>query len=236
MGRCHICKNTTNLYCLNHDKHICINCINEHHKECSIVDYAAYVEGTVEKDNKCNICNEEIFEGDEIIRLPCLDIVHKDCIVKQLNSVQIPENEVFNDIMKCNKCGDDVFTEEHKEHVMMKVIAESLKNVDVVKKYFGIKDDEETTQISFQIDDDENIVGTQTIGKKENETVANEEKKQEHVDIDIDVDDENKKNILKDMDGDLVLSKKFTMTLRTKILIVVLVICFLFLLKSIFNN
>ena len=237
MGRCHICKANTNYYCVDHDKHICLQCLSEHHKECTIGDYAECVDGKVEKDPNCHICNEEMYEGDETIRLPCLHRIHRECFMKQLNSVQLPETDNFAEIVKCSQCQTDIFTEEHKEHQMMKEmkdhLTEQMKQNELLKKYFNIEE-EETTEISFHVDED-NVVGTQSIGKKESEMQQQEEKKQEHVNIEFEMEDD-KKPLVKDMDGEMVLNKKFTFTLRTKILIIVLIICFIFLLNAIFNQ
>nr|BAN39545.1 RING finger protein, putative [Entamoeba histolytica] len=245
MGICHICKEQTTLYCVDHEKHICLNCLLKSHKECTICQYVGYVDGKVKKDNTCHLCGEEIFEGDLIVRLPCLHKFHQECLLKSLSNIHLNESESCENQFKCPECLIDIFTEENKNTVLMQSLIQQFKQLEFIKKYANISDEnvsESTTSevmaaISLKNNDEDSIVVSQSVDttNKGDDVAIGINPEEQSIELEID-EDEDKKIVTKDMDGNSLLQTKIILTWRTKILIVILVICFIFLIKALINQ
>ncbi|GAB1223536.1 hypothetical protein ENUP19_0173G0004 [Entamoeba nuttalli] len=103
MGICFECKKPTDLYCVHHKKHICIECIFKNHINCTVCKYREYVEENREEVNNCIICSTEL-TSKETVRLPCFCVFHKDCLISLFDQ-SIEE-------VKCPKCHQPIFTQQ----------------------------------------------------------------------------------------------------------------------------
>ena len=121
MGICFECKKTTDLYCIHHKKHICMDCILKNHKNCTICKYRDYVENGADEINTCSVCSQEL-SNSETLRLPCLCLHHKECLLNAFSS---------SSDATCPHCHSAIFTEE-----ILKELHEGLK-VEIVETFKG---------------------------------------------------------------------------------------------------
>ena len=102
MGFCVECKKQTDIYCLHHKKHVCIDCLTKLHTKCTAKKYREFVENGGKEQNECDVCKNILEEGN-IIRLPCLCVFHKECLITYFDNHQ--------DNVICPQCQSEVFTE-----------------------------------------------------------------------------------------------------------------------------
>ena len=219
MGICHICKETTTLYCIDHQKYICLKCITANHPNCTICQYADYVDREIKKDTTCASCHEEIFEEDPCIRLPCLHRTHTDCFKKMVS-------DSINEA-KCPVCNDVIFKEENATNPLLIHIVSLLQHDMPQVKAYGeehcmvaeqkTETDPEPEVISLSTADEDLVIESET-------TSSQQETKDVSINVDQPGDDDTKR---RDMEGNSLLQTKVRISTRTRSLIVVLVICFI---------
>ena len=136
-------------------------------QNCTICKYREYVENGGEEINTCSICSQDLTTS-ETIRLPCLCLHHKNCLVQHFESSS-------NDKV-CPKCQSQIFTEE-----ILKELHETIK-LEIVELFKGkeyatiitpneIKKEEidSTTQMLL---DNNTVKLNENEGKNDEETVA----------------------------------------------------------------
>eukprot|EP01120_Amphizonella_sp_Union-15-10_P014418 TRINITY_DN6979_c0_g1_i2.p1 TRINITY_DN6979_c0_g1~~TRINITY_DN6979_c0_g1_i2.p1 ORF type:complete len:329 (+),score=34.87 TRINITY_DN6979_c0_g1_i2:120-1106(+) len=79
MGVCR-CKKKTNLFCYNHKKFVCKNCLLEEHCLCHISTYENWLEESDFEPTACGLCKKVLEEPVNVIRLTCIDIFHLSCL------------------------------------------------------------------------------------------------------------------------------------------------------------
>ncbi|ELP90813.1 hypothetical protein EIN_026920 [Entamoeba invadens IP1] len=115
MGICFECKKSTDLYCVHHKKHVCIDCMFKTHAVCTMSKYKDYVMDNKPEVNECPLC-KAVLGDKEVVRLPCLCVVHKECIVKEFDDA--------TGELKCPQCqtpvfvGKDDIPTQIKEHLL----------------------------------------------------------------------------------------------------------------------
>ncbi|ELP87888.1 hypothetical protein EIN_274750 [Entamoeba invadens IP1] len=259
MGICHQCKEQTTIYCIDHDKHICLKCLANSHPTCTICQYNEYVEGSAKKDPNCQICEEEIFEGDRTARLPCLHKVHFDCFKHDIEAAEPTEDLVFSSKVVCPVCKKDVFDDNNIGNPLFVKLLEIFTENKFVEKFKEAKnlvtesskvvksenmgdkeqvekneaeEKNETTKVSLTTGEAEEVVETKESSKniaKDNEVGIAMDEESTNLEIDVEDDDTKKTQIKKDFDGNLVLN-------ATKVLIVVLVVAFIFVINMLNNQ
>lgn len=72
-------KKVTNLFCFEHRVNVCEFCLLSNHPKCVVKSYLHWL-----KDNyyssQCLLCNKELDNGEECVRLMCLDLFHWNCL------------------------------------------------------------------------------------------------------------------------------------------------------------
>jgi hypothetical protein len=76
-----ICKHRvkTDLFCFEHKKPVCGNCLVDEHRVCAVASYREWLEDADYEVNVCGVCRESSGGQDSFLRLPCHDIIHKTC-------------------------------------------------------------------------------------------------------------------------------------------------------------
>lgn len=129
MGICK-CKNTTDLYCFTHDCHVCERCITDEnggHQACYVRKYVDYINDSAFTPPVCGRCHklDDAGEGHPpLVRLPCLDVVHLEC----LDAIGVDATSAQSSV-KCPLCGADVFPKgATRESPIMDALCEKLKD------------------------------------------------------------------------------------------------------------
>jgi len=85
MGICK-CKRRTDLYCFVHNKPVCDNCIVDH-AICHVRTYPEWLASSEYPPPTCAKCHQGLVEGEEVLRLKCLELFHPHCIDNHLKNV-----------------------------------------------------------------------------------------------------------------------------------------------------
>eukprot|EP01088_Endostelium_zonatum_P017048 TRINITY_DN4855_c0_g2_i1.p1 TRINITY_DN4855_c0_g2~~TRINITY_DN4855_c0_g2_i1.p1 ORF type:complete len:263 (+),score=37.45 TRINITY_DN4855_c0_g2_i1:164-952(+) len=88
MGLCK-CRKITDLYCFNHKKAVCENCIATDHKTCTVGSYVKWLQDPDFDASVCEMCKEEL-TPDHVIRLMCLHMLHPECL--DMHASSFPPN------------------------------------------------------------------------------------------------------------------------------------------------
>ncbi|KAI3645438.1 hypothetical protein MP228_008366 [Amoeboaphelidium protococcarum] len=92
MGLCKHRK-VTNLFCFKHKKNVCELCLVEDatHQYCVVKSYLEWLQDSDAADG-CRICNKPFADGDSVIRLTCLDVLHLDCLNQEFSKILSSDN------------------------------------------------------------------------------------------------------------------------------------------------
>eukprot|EP00126_Sphaerothecum_destruens_P003440 Sdes_comp17189_c0_seq1m6363 len=77
MGLCK-CRVVSNLFCFEHRKNVCENCLISDHNRCIIKSYLLWLEDS-DFVTDCSLCKKSLKEGD-VVRLQCYDLFHWSCL------------------------------------------------------------------------------------------------------------------------------------------------------------
>jgi len=114
MGICKKCKKKTDLYCFKHKHSICAACLvaaGNEHSLCYVGSYSDFLHLSAEDvaalvDSTCPICAEAFAESQEILRLPCLHLIHQKCLEKVVS--ELPADTARGGFT-CPKCNKPIF-------------------------------------------------------------------------------------------------------------------------------
>ncbi|KAJ3149453.1 Zinc finger protein-like 1 [Geranomyces variabilis] len=81
MGLCSGCRRVTNLFCFNHRKNVCENCMLTEHPQCIVRPYLKWLENS-DFSYDCRICGTCLDNTHAALRLCCLDVFHLECLKK----------------------------------------------------------------------------------------------------------------------------------------------------------
>eukprot|EP00727_Mastigamoeba_balamuthi_P013332 m51a1_g8621 Zinc finger protein-like 1 (308) ;mRNA; r:83809-85577 len=109
MGICTRCKAKTDLYCFVHRRAVCESCcVSDEHFDCHVRTYAEFVTKADFPQPACAFCSGPLTrEGS--VRLPCLDVVHIECLDKYGASMP-PETAQAG--FQCPSCSKPFFVPE----------------------------------------------------------------------------------------------------------------------------
>jgi len=79
MGLCKHCRKVTSLFCYEHKVNVCEKCMVDNHQTCVVQTYLKWLEDC-DFDPKCRTCGDAFDNGAEVIRLPCLHLMHLGCL------------------------------------------------------------------------------------------------------------------------------------------------------------
>ncbi|KAI8921199.1 hypothetical protein DFJ77DRAFT_448956 [Powellomyces hirtus] len=78
MGLCSGCRRVTNLFCFNHRKNVCDQCMLTEHPQCVVKAYLKWLENS-DFSYDCAVCGTGL-DKHPALRLCCLDVFHLECI------------------------------------------------------------------------------------------------------------------------------------------------------------
>jgi len=116
MGICKKCKKKTDLYCFKHKQTICAACLssneNNEHATCYVGSYSDFLHLSAEEVSKlveysCPTCSEGFNESQHFFRLPCLHLIHQDCLQKVIS--ELPADTARGGFV-CPKCNKPIFS------------------------------------------------------------------------------------------------------------------------------
>jgi len=115
MGICKKCKKKTDLYCFKHKQTICAACLSaadNEHACCYVGSYSDFLHLSAEEVDAlvqytCPTCSEGINESQQFFRLPCLHLIHQDCLQKIVS--ELPADTARGGFV-CPKCNKPVFS------------------------------------------------------------------------------------------------------------------------------
>eukprot|EP00040_Diaphanoeca_grandis_P026250 m.146828 g.146828 ORF g.146828 m.146828 type:complete len:297 (-) comp30502_c1_seq1:264-1154(-) len=79
MGLCKHCRKVTSLFCYEHKVNVCEKCMVDNHQTCVVQTYLKWLEDC-DFDPKCRTCGDAFDNGAEVVRLPCLHLMHLGCL------------------------------------------------------------------------------------------------------------------------------------------------------------
>jgi len=114
MGICKKCKKKTDLYCFKHKQTICASCLSSadnEHALCYVGSYSDFLHLSAEEvdalvQSTCPKCSEGFNESQKVFRLPCLHLIHQDCLEKIIS--ELPADTARGGFT-CPKCNKPVF-------------------------------------------------------------------------------------------------------------------------------
>ncbi|KAL7721456.1 putative Ring finger protein [Entamoeba marina] len=218
MGICHICKEQTSLYCVNHEKHICLKCLVTNHKECCICQYIDYVDNKVTKDNTCTICDEELYEGENILRLPCLHMFHVSCLRSYFSD---------SNSFTCPHCNSPILHEDYITNPLLPLFIKEFITNQTVKEFNDKHAIIEYLENAETIEDVENKT-VSLHSENFEEVYQSEPNQQEYTEIELDMEEDKKTTMQKAVvaNSQSLLKVKKNLTMRSRILIGVVIIAF----------
>jgi len=84
MGICKKCRVRTDLYCINHDKYTCEECVIKEHALCRVALFKNFLESTLDIQSPefqtCSLCNEVVNGSLPFIRFHNFQLFHLSCI------------------------------------------------------------------------------------------------------------------------------------------------------------
>ncbi|CAH8573710.1 unnamed protein product [Dicrocoelium dendriticum] len=103
-------KRVTNLFCFEHRVNVCEFCMVSSHEKCIVKSYLRWLKDC-DFNPACGICRERFDESDkECIRLICLDVFHRECLVELLESAP-PTTAPAGFVCPC--CGECVIPQSN---------------------------------------------------------------------------------------------------------------------------
>ncbi|KAL5970970.1 Zinc finger protein-like 1 [Taenia solium] len=81
-------KKVTTLFCFEHRVNVCEFCLVANHPKCVVKSYLHWLKDS-DYSSQCPLCSKELDNGEECIRLLCLDIFHWQCLDNYAS--QLPE-------------------------------------------------------------------------------------------------------------------------------------------------
>ncbi|VDK32060.1 unnamed protein product [Taenia asiatica] len=81
-------KKVTTLFCFEHRVNVCEFCMVANHPKCVVKSYLHWLKDS-DYSSQCSLCSKELDNGEECIRLLCLDIFHWQCLDNYAS--QLPE-------------------------------------------------------------------------------------------------------------------------------------------------
>jgi len=111
MGICKKCKKKTDLYCFKHKHPICAACLAAadcEHSLCYVGSYSDFLHLSAEEvaallESTCPTCAEGFTDSKDILRLPCLHLVHQKCLEKIVSELPADTARGGFTCPKCNK-------------------------------------------------------------------------------------------------------------------------------------
>jgi len=88
MGLCK-CIKISDLYCFNHKRAVCNNCIATDHKTCTVGTYVEWLQNPDFTASVCEMCKGELTPA-HVIRLMCLHMLHPECL--DMHAAGFPPN------------------------------------------------------------------------------------------------------------------------------------------------
>jgi len=115
MGICKKCKKKTDLYCFKHKHYICVNCLasaDNEHASCYVGSYSDFLHLSAEEvdalvQSTCPTCSEAFDESKQFFRLPCLHLIHQECLEKIVSGLPA---DTARGGFTCPKCNKPVFS------------------------------------------------------------------------------------------------------------------------------
>ncbi|EGD74416.1 hypothetical protein PTSG_11515, partial [Salpingoeca rosetta] len=124
MGLCK-CRVVTSLFCFQHTENVCENCIVKDHRKCMIKSYLQWLQDA-DFTTKCTLCQQEIDNGEDTIRLPCYDVFHIRCIK---NYVLSHAASLADADLKCPQCHAVMVPDAHNMSPVAKEARELLQPI-----------------------------------------------------------------------------------------------------------
>ena len=135
MGLCK-CRQVTNLFCFEHRKNVCLNCLEDHPK-CCVKSYLSWLQDS-DYSLDCTVCSLPLSQK-ECLRLECLDVFHLDCIKA-------------NNYRKCPLCNALI---QKTGSVVGKRLMEQFKN----EPWFHSNNDEQFIKPRVEIEERSSFLG-----------------------------------------------------------------------------
>ncbi|XP_014662008.1 PREDICTED: zinc finger protein-like 1 [Priapulus caudatus] len=121
MGLCKCSKKkVTNLFCFEHRVNVCEHCLVNNHKSCVVQSYLQWLQDSDYNPN-CVLCGQTM-QGEDVIRLLCLDVFHWGCLNKYAK--QFPANTAPAGY-QCPSCTQCIFPPSNQASP----IADQLRNM-----------------------------------------------------------------------------------------------------------
>eukprot|EP00055_Hartaetosiga_balthica_P008975 m.34690 g.34690 ORF g.34690 m.34690 type:complete len:266 (-) comp6548_c0_seq2:1231-2028(-) len=123
MGLCK-CRVVTSLFCFQHKENVCESCIVSDHRKCMIKSYLQWLQDA-EFSSLCPLCQGDLDDGQETIRLPCYDVFHVECLNRRID---------MDHNTACPVCHAEMMPEPHNMSPVAKEARDTLERMAVDRK------------------------------------------------------------------------------------------------------
>ncbi|CDI97503.1 zinc finger protein 1 [Echinococcus multilocularis] len=96
-------KKVTNLFCFEHRVNVCEFCLIASHPKCVVKSYLNWLKDS-DYLSQCSLCSKELDNGEECIRLLCLDIFHWRCLDNYASQLPATTAPAGYECPSCSMC------------------------------------------------------------------------------------------------------------------------------------
>lgn len=129
MGLCK-CRVVTTLFCFQCKVNVCENCMVRDHKTCIVRTYLQWLQDS-DFDASCRLCRLPLANGEQTVRLKCLDVFHWRCLCEQ--AAKLPPHTAPAGHV-CAVCEDKIVPDLHAAGP----IADQLRSFLATVKWSGL--------------------------------------------------------------------------------------------------
>ena len=135
MGLCKCPKRSvTNLFCFEHRVNVCEYCLVANHSKCIVQSYVNWLQDS-DYNPVCSMCNVNLNEGGNTVRLLCYHVFHWECMVKKYSALSTNTAPAG---YTCHTCQEPLFPPKHQAGPVVDALKSALSGEKWAREGLGL--------------------------------------------------------------------------------------------------